>query len=72
MDNHGICSARHPPAHRPLANAACLVSEWNPHLTRLSSHTKRVRYGVGIPVCLAKYVLDSYRTVLVQLSKIEQ
>jgi hypothetical protein len=49
-------------ASRPLANAACLVSGWNPHLTarrvtrpaRLSSHTKRVRYGVGIPVCLAK------------------
>ncbi len=41
-------------ASRPLANATCLVSGWNPHLTRLSSHTKRVRYGVGIPVCLAK------------------
>jgi hypothetical protein len=33
----------------------CQIADgWNPHLTRLSSHTKRVRYGVGIPVWLAK------------------
>ncbi len=31
-----------------------IVNRWNPHLTRLSSHTNLDRYGVGIPVCLAK------------------
>jgi hypothetical protein len=29
-------------------------SRRNRHLARLSSHTNRLRYGVGIPVCLAK------------------
>lgn len=33
------------------------VSGCNRSLTRLSSHTKRVRYGVGIPVCLANLKL---------------
>ncbi|MEO0013028.1 MAG: hypothetical protein RLZZ535_1417, partial [Cyanobacteriota bacterium] len=38
----------------PKSFACQIARGWNRHIARLSSHTKRVPYGVGIPVCLAK------------------
>ncbi len=54
MDKQGICSFPHPSAHLLLAALDAGVGGWNRLLTCLSSHTKRVRYGVGIPVCPVK------------------